>query len=514
MKMRLMGLLLTVCMVFALFSCMATGALADVETVTYTMTSGDTVIGVCQAKGLDFFACKDVIMSLNGFTGMADFSRIQVGQVIKLPASNEAAASAGGSASGGSASGGTSSGETASGGSTSGSAGTGTISGSLLAGDTIVYYLLPHTMVSGETVYGVCNELGVNFGVYSWLIKSVSGITNFNYVRSGQVILLPVSTAPAGGFAVVAHTLVSGDTAYGLCQSYNISYSDSQTVLKGLNGTNNLASLRVGQVFLIPVGVKAGSSSGGSASGDATVTTYAISSGSAEHGSFKLQVGGADVTAAAAGKTVSIVATAEDGYAVENYTVAYSDGSATLPVKNGTFTMPAAPVKVSVTFTAGYALTKGSIVNGGLELKVNGSAATTATAGQTVTIVTSPNAGYMVNLIQVVDAAKNSYTVTDGTFVMPATDVTVGVTYKVIPTYGFTKTACENGSFILTVKGSEVTTAAEDVTVTVAAAPAEGYELATVTVTDSDSNEVAVSSGTFKMPAGGVTVTVTFNPAA
>jgi len=59
----------------------------------------------------------------------------------------------------------------------------------------------------------------------------------------------------------------------------------------------------------------------------------------------------------------------------------------------------------------------------------------TATETETVTITATPDAGYRVASIVVLDGASNPVTVTGNTFVMPASDVTVTVTFEVAPDF-------------------------------------------------------------------------------
>lgn len=83
------------------------------------------------------------------------------------------------------------------------------------------------------------------------------------------------------------------------------------------------------------------------------------------------------------------------------------------------------------------------------------------------------------------------------------------------PKYAITKGETTNGSFMVKVGDDEVTEAAENATVTVAATPAEGYKVSAVTYTP-DGGEAAATTKkdantyTFAMPAADVTVNVTF----
>ena len=93
MKKRLISLLLTLVMLVSLCPALATTASADAQVTTVTLNSGDTVLKLCQNIGVDYYAHRNLIMSLNGFTSEAQFSKMAVGSKVVLPVSNAAAAS-------------------------------------------------------------------------------------------------------------------------------------------------------------------------------------------------------------------------------------------------------------------------------------------------------------------------------------------------------------------------------------------------------------------------------------
>lgn len=134
-----------------------------------------------------------------------------------------------------------------------------------------------------------------------------------------------------------------------------------------------------------------------------------------------------------------------------------------------------------------------------------------ATINATVTIETTPATGYELDTLTVTkDASSGTVVVTkngnDGSFTMPAENVTVNATFKKI---NYTITVANN------ITNGEVsankTTANYQDTVTLTATPAAGYALDTITVKDSENQTVAVSNNQFTMPASNVTITATFN---
>ena len=130
-----------------------------------------------------------------------------------------------------------------------------------------------------------------------------------------------------------------------------------------------------------------------------------------------------------------------------------------------------------------------------------------ASMGDTVTVTAAPEEGYELDTITVTSGDQN-VEVTDGTFTMPAGNVTVSATFKKsVYTISVDKNI-KNGK--VTVKPEK---ASMGDTVTVTAAPEEGYELDAITVT-SGKTAVTVKDGKFTMPAGNVTVSATFKKAA
>ena len=256
MKKRIISVLLTVLMVMSLFTGLSVSAYADDENpqvVEYTLKAGDYVLKLCQAQGINYFTCKDAIIKLNGLKSENDFRFLAVGRVIKLPATDAAALSI-------IASGSTGTGSTGS---------TGTSAGTVSAAkgsDTVAYYLIPYTIQRGETVAGICNSLGISFTNYADQIMRLNNISSWNKVAAGKTLLLPSPKAPAVGttcYQVVAHKIGSGETAYNMAASYGVDYGQNTKLLQALNNTSNLAKVKAGSTFYIPVATTITASSTG-----------------------------------------------------------------------------------------------------------------------------------------------------------------------------------------------------------------------------------------------------------
>ena len=140
-------------------------------------------------------------------------------------------------------------------------------------------------------------------------------------------------------------------------------------------------------------------------------------------------------------------------------------------------------------------------------------APTTAEAGDTVTVTATPSEGYELDAITATWSGGN-LEVRNGEFTMPAGDVTVTASFKTTQQdpqdppaskeYDVTVTSDENGTAIAT-----PTKAKQNEKITVTATPNTGYKMDTITATWSGGN-LEVQNGEFTMPAGDVTVTVTF----
>ena len=543
MNKKLISMLLAVLMVISMFSGLSVSAYADETlTTTYTMTQGDTVLKVCQSMGINYYTCKNAIMKLNGFTSDTDFRFIPVGKEIIIPVSNAAAnqiSSAGGST----------------------GTGTGTVTGSgsstvvTPTGDTVAYYLIPHTMLRGETVISVCNALGINYGAFANSIQAINGLSSLSNVKAGQTILLPVGAKPGVGtncYAVMAHKVVSGETAYTICGSYGVSYNGNLKALQALNGTNNLNYITAGSTFYLPVattitaetptstppaGTGTGSGSTGSTGSGSTgsgtgstdtgsTKTYALKSNSGAGGVVTFYVKNKAVTAAAAGDIVTVSATPDNGYAIKTLKVVYADGSAEPKLSGNTFVMPTSDVTANVEFSKGYSIKTDCSYTNGLKVLVDGIESSSAQNGAQVLVASNNPALAIDGKVEIYKTENGAYvkSVEAGkSFDMPGYDITVRASMKTVTTYGFFKSVVDSegksanntGSFVLQVNGSAVSRAAEGTTVTVLASPAVGYAISTIEVYESNKdgelvNKLSVRGESFTMPANPAHVVVSF----
>ena len=525
---RLLSLVLCICLTMSLF--VGLGATASADTTTdnyfsYTVQSGDWLSKICTRYGLNYWTAKDAIMILNGFTSTTQCDRITPGQVIKLPNSNEAAATikATGSAT-------STTTTTTTTGSTTTTTTTSTVE-NLNSNDWVAGYLVAHTMTSGESLYSVCNSLGVSYTNTVAKIVAINGLSNPNNVWVGKTIYVPVSTRPSSGtyYVIVGHTVMSGDTMTALCSNYGVSFSKNYTMLEGLNGTTNLNRILAGYTVYIPAlsslvvktvtTTSTTSSSSSSSSSSTTSTGYNINFGSTSEGAPYATVSGTTVTKADAGKTVTIVPNANTGYAQETISVANAAG-AKITVTNNTFIMPAGDVTVNVTYSIAKGIICHKATHGTVTAKVDGVQVAAAAMGKKVTVNASPENGYEVasvsisykNGTETVSKAvdKNS----NGTYIftMPDAETTITATFKAVDLWSVTASTTGGGSVTAEIDGSPISAASAGQSVYVKTTAESGYTLKSVEVTNSKKGQIDFNSSTstFTMPEGTVTIKATF----
>ena len=151
-------------------------------------------------------------------------------------------------------------------------------------------------------------------------------------------------------------------------------------------------------------------------------TDYTITKGSETNGTFTVSKSSAKVNT-----DITLSATPASGYSFVSWSVKDASDN-DIEVVGDSFQMPASNVTVNATF-APAASAKTINITTPSHGTVSTSPAGSATAGTTVTITATPDSGYEVESISVVDEDDNDVTVTSNQFIMPSKDVTVTVTF-------------------------------------------------------------------------------------
>ncbi len=257
------------------------------KVLAHKVVSGDTMVKICGANGIEYGKNADLIKALNNKNDMAN---IKVGETVYVPVP----ASAG-------------SGVVPAAGTTV-VPGTGTATGTT-GGTTAPATTTPtiqYTVKAGDTVAKICQTLGIDFYKnYAW-ITATNNIKDYSKIYVGQVLTLPApGTVAAGGTAPA-------------------------------NGGSGTTTPTGGST--VPTGTVTPTSGG----------AYSLHTSS--NGTYVLQVGGSVVNTASQGQTVTIVPIPDYGYTLESISVTKTGAADRVAVSNNSFVMPAYPVSIVVTF--------------------------------------------------------------------------------------------------------------------------------------------------------------------
>lgn len=507
---RLLSLLLCICLAVSCLAGITVSASAD-DTITYTVKKGDYLYQVCKRNGLDYYTCKNAIMILNGWSTETQCNRIVPGQEIYLPASDAIAKTVKASAT-------TTTSSTSTVSINGKSYSTTTTSTSNVAtknGDTVAYYLVPYTVKSGDYLAKICSDLNTSYTAYKNIINSVNGLTGTR-IYAGKTLYIPTATPPAGSscFAVIAHRVDTGETMTTICNGLN-GQPASSVITQGVNYGININYITAGQVVYVPVAATSPVNPSPSPVPGPVSGKFEIGFTTSQHGDAFAMIGTAIATGADAGKTITIVPNADDGYAQKSVSVTRTDTKTTVPIKDNQFTMPTSNVKVSVTYAQSKSISKAKTTNGSFSIKVDGISGQTAAYGSSVQIIPEPKTGYVVDTVTFGNDSKGTTVVkanSNGEFFfnMPNYNVKVSVTFKASAYFNITPVKPENAKITYKMDGIALSStnpkAAGGAKIEAVITPDDGYSIKNVKVFNG-STEVAVTdngkgSYSFKMPEG------------
>ena len=249
---------------------------------------------------------------------------------------------------------------------------------------------------------------------------------------------------------------------------------------------------------------------GGTGTGSSAIvqgTGHTLNIAATTHGKIS-----ASATVAGKNTEITLTATPDTGYTLDQVVVKDAEG-AVVAVVNNKFTMPDSNVTVTATFRTLYTI-KTNTTTGG---KVTANA-TYRDSGEEVVLTVAPEAGYELESLSVVNTNTNaSVEVSGGKFIMPKGNVNVVAAFKKTDakTYEVKINSVSNGKVT-----ANTTTAKENDTITLTVVPADNYVLEAMTIKDAANNVVAYEavSGkentySFKMPAASVTIATSFQAA-
>ena len=194
-----------------------------------------------------------------------------------------------------------------------------------------------------------------------------------------------------------------------------------------------------------------------------------------------------------AGETVTITALPADGYKV---TSLVANGGDVEIDAFGQFVMPKTDVTINATVEPVSGLAVTTVTDGNGMVAVSN---TDAQYGETITITTDANVGYVLDKITTEPELEIS---TDNQFTMPNSAVTVTATFKAID-YTITVGTADNGSIAVSKTTANV---GDEISITIT--PDEDYRLGLLMF--SDGKTVADEYYTFTMPATDLTITPLF----
>ena len=263
---------------------------------------------------------------------------------------------------------------------------------------------------------------------YRCVVKSASGVS----VISNAATLTVETYTPPTTYTIRADVTPAGSGSV----SGGGSYTEGTSVT--LTATNNPGYRFVGWVDQSGQSVSSDNPFTFVATSDSTLTAkfeqvYTVTVNVSGNGTAT-----ADKNTAAEGKTVTLTATPDSGYRFTGWTSSDGVTFANASSESTTFTMPAGDVTVTAGFTrispgsTTYAVTAPDVENGTVRVSPS-----RASRGTTVTITVTPDEGYELESLTVLDSRDNEIALTDKgdgkyTFTMPSGRVTVEASFAEI----------------------------------------------------------------------------------
>ena len=235
----------------------------------HVLVSGDTISALCTGYGANYSSVSTLIQSLNGVTNLNSFL---VGTNIYLPVPSAALSAEAPAASTTTTTTTPASSTTTTTTKTTPVTTKVSTEVKAQNGDYVAFYLTPYTCLRGDTISAICQKRGVSYKDTKSLILSLNKLASETSLIAGVSYWMPGSSVGSATvyYTVYRHLLVSGDTIYALCNSYGINMTKYTDLILKLNNAKSLTGFQAGKNILLPVYHDGGSGSGSTA---ATITT-------------------------------------------------------------------------------------------------------------------------------------------------------------------------------------------------------------------------------------------------
>ena len=247
-------------------------------------------------------------------------------------------------------------------------------------------------------------------------------------IENGAFTMPAANVTINATFTAIDYTITVAETAHGTVEAdkATANFGETVTVTATPAAGYELTELTYTAEGAEPVAIENGAFSMPAANVtiNATFTAigYTITVAETENGTVT-----ADKEAANYGETVTLTVTPDEGYELAELTYT-AEGAEPVAIENGTFSMPAADVTINATFTAtDYTITVAETENGTV------TAPATANFGQTVNVTVTPAEGYELTELTYTAEGAEPVAIENGTFTMPAANVTINATFNLIP---------------------------------------------------------------------------------
>ncbi|WP_422123835.1 LysM peptidoglycan-binding domain-containing protein [Planococcus sp. X10-3] len=101
-----------------------------------------------------------------------------------------------------------------------------------------------YTVKAGDTLYGIAQRFNTTVA----RLAAANNIPNVNFLRIGQVLIIPGTSTTPPPATSTKYTVKAGDTLYAIAQRYNTTVAR----IAAANNLPNVNLLRIGQVLIIP----------------------------------------------------------------------------------------------------------------------------------------------------------------------------------------------------------------------------------------------------------------------